>query len=376
MGRYLVLGRGASGEAAAAFLRGSGHSVEFTEGWDGVVASPGVPVKSELQLGCKALARLGWKLLAVTGSKGKSSVVKAVADAIRLAGGRAFECGNYGRPVSDLVGEAPGWAVVEVSSFQLETTSLPPGAFEAAALLNLQEDHLDRHGGVEAYHALKRRLLGFAKRSFDLSGQSGAGLLAAAAADGLADSLAGSYFDNDVLRPNGVAALLLMETAGVPRETMSRALADFEPLPHRMEVVAEIGGVRYVDDSKATSVAALEAGVRMCAASGRPSVRLVAGGLPKGDDPKSALETLTKRVKKVYLIGKCAEAFKTAWGSSVDCEVCGTMERAVEAAAREAVEGETVLLSPGAASFDQFESFGERGDVFADLAKRQGQRKT
>ena len=105
--------------------------------------------------------------------------------------------------------------------------------------------------------------------------------------------------------------------------------------------------------------------------SGSRTIRLLAGGLPKGDDPKTALSTLTERVKKVYLIGQSAEAFFAAWKDAVDCEICGTMDRAVETVRREAEKGETVLLSPGTASFDQFKSFGERGEVFARLVKRE-----
>ena len=161
--RALVLGRGASGEAAAEELRRRGYDVEFAENLALVVASPGVPVKSELQLGCEELKRRGWKLLAVTGSKGKSSVVKVVADALSLAGLKAVPCGNYGRPVCDLIGEDPGWAVVEASSFQLETTQLANGLFEASAVLNVQEDHLDRHGDVSVYHSLKHRLTSLSK---------------------------------------------------------------------------------------------------------------------------------------------------------------------------------------------------------------------
>ena len=111
---------------------------------------------------------------------------------------------------------------------------------------------------------------------------------------------------------------------------------------------------------------ALVAGVKMC----RGPVRLIAGGLPKGDDPKAALPILTERVKKVYLIGHCAESFSAAWSTFADCEICGTLARAVERAKREAAKGETVLLSPGAASFDQFRSFGERGEVFARLVQK------
>lgn len=366
MAKYLVLGKGRSGSAAAALLEAQGHTVDFADGYAGVIASPGLVVKSELQFGCEELKKRGWKLLAVTGSKGKSSVVKIVADAINRAGGHAVACGNYGVPVTSLLGECPPlrsnggtyWAIVEVSSFMMETTTLPPDTFEAAVILNLQEDHLDRHGSVEVYHGLKKRLLTFAKKAVCTS-------------EGDASLLAGSYFDNAILRANGFAAIELMRVAGLTDGEIADAFAHFEPLPHRMNLIGEFGGVRYIDDSKATSLAALAAGVEMAGAS----VRLIAGGLPKGDDPKSVLPILTNRVKKVYLIGQCAEVFAAAWKSSVGCEVVGTMERAVKAAVNEAEEGETVLLSPGTASFDQFKSYGERGDVFADLVKREGKEK-
>ena len=377
--KALVLGKGKSGEASAALLRSRGYEVDLAEGYDLVVASPGLPVKSELQLGCEELKRRGWKLLAVTGSKGKSSVVKLVAEAL---GG--VPCGNYGLPVCEVAfphsntrtieqSDNSPWAVVEVSSFQLETTNLPPDTFEAAAVLNLQEDHLDRHGCVEVYHGLKRKLLAMTRRPVFAPEPTEADLAL----------LRGSYFDNAVLRENGLCAIALMRAAGLDEAHIARTFATFEPLPHRMNLVAEIDGVRYVDDSKATSLAALAAGVQMAASLNsrtieQPSKRtllLIAGGLPKGDDPKSVLPILTRWVKKVYLIGQSAEAFFAAWNGAVDCEICGTMERAVAKAKREAEKGETVLLSPGTASFDQFKSYGERGEVFARLVKEKGQPK-
>ena len=404
--RALVLGYGRSGKAAAALLKAQGAGVVVLaddardevgeDRFDFAVVSPGIalthkwtveakrrgiPLKSELQLGCEELKRRGWKLLAVTGSKGKSSVVKVVADALNLAGEKAVACGNYGIPVCEVALEdgrretedgKVRWAVVEVSSFMMETTELMSDAFEAATVLNLQEDHLDRHGSVEVYHGLKRKLLSFAKRGFGpaATGMSPprAGAAEAAASTGMSPSLwKGSYFDNEILSGNAAAAAGLMRVAGLDDAAIARAFAAFEPLPHRMNRVATIGGVDYVDDSKATSIAALAAGVKMAV----PPVRLIAGGLPKGDDPKNALPILTERVKKVYLIGQSAETFSAAWKSAVDCEICGTMEIAVEAAKREAAKGETVLLSPGTASFDQFQSFGERGEVFARLVKKE-----
>ena len=277
-----------------------------------------------------------------------------------------------------------------MSSFQLETTTLAPDTFEAAAILNLQEDHLDRHGSVEVYHGLKRKLLTFAVRNF-----VNEGMPSEHPSIRVSERLwKGSYFDNAILAGNAAIAVELMRVAGLDDAHIARAFRDFVPLPHRMNLIAEIGGVRYIDDSKATSISALVAGVMMASSSARPisqsvnlsssqsvnptigqsvnrSILLIAGGLPKGDDPKTALSTLTERVKKVYLIGQSAEAFSAAWKSAVDCEVCGTMERAVEKAMCDAERDETVLLSPGTASFDQFKSFGERGEVFARLVKRE-----
>ena len=411
--RALVLGYGRSGKAAEALLRAQGVETVVLadderdriegEGFDFAVVSPGIalthkwiveakrrgiPLKSELQLGCEELWRQGWKLLAVTGSKGKSSVVKVVADAINLEGMKAVACGNYGVPVCEVAlsgvasdsrssGDAR-WAVVEVSSFMMETTELPSDTFEAAAILNLQEDHLDRHGSVEVYHGLKRKLLSFAALNF-----VNEGLSSDQRTNGPSDHLwTGSYFDNEILAGNAASAVELMRVAGLDEVVIGRAFREFAPLPHRMNLVAEIDGVRYIDDSKATSLAALVAGVKMASSGIRTfehsnirTILLIAGGLPKGDDPKTALATLTERVKKVYLIGQSAEAFFAAWKGAVDCEICGTMERAVEKAKREAEKGETVLLSPGTASFDQFKSYGERGEVFARLVKEKGQPK-
>ena len=282
----LVFGAGKSGAAAAGLLRRVGAEGRVLDGgdaypdgtWDLAVTSPGVPlthpwqvaaraagvpVISELELGARHFAG---KMLAVTGSKGKSSVVKLVADGLNAAGVTAVACGNYGTPLCEvaLMEPQPAWAVVEVSSFQMETTHPEHFRPVAAAILNLQEDHLDRHGSVEAYHALKRKMLEGAAR-------------AVAAARAWDDCLAGSYFDNDVLRPNGEVAAALMDAAGLPRDAIARAFATFVPLAHRMQKVADIKGVSYIDDSKATSLAALAAGVRMAqGARSEPSVRLIA----------------------------------------------------------------------------------------------------
>ena len=387
----VILGKGRSGAAAAELLRREGARVTVLDGdapwprgavdlcvtspgialthrWQVAARAAGVPVISELQLGATRWRARGGRMLAVTGSKGKSSVVKLVADTLAAAGASAIPCGNYGTPLCEVVhacaDPAHAWAVVEVSSFQLETTTLPADAFEAAALLNLQEDHLDRHGSVAVYHGLKRRLLAMTRRPIDASAGAVAG------AEDAVHLLAGSYFDNAVLRVNGLCAVALLRAAGLDDARIAAGFAAFTPLPHRMQRVLEAGGVTWIDDSKATSLAALAAGVGMCAGP----VRLIAGGLPKGDDPKSFIPGLQSRVKKVYLIGSCAQQFSEAWHDAIACEICGTLDRAVEAARREALPGETVLLSPGTASFDQFKSFGERGAAFAALVRKGAER--
>lgn len=387
----VVLGAGRSGKAASSLLRREGWSVSMLDGddlwpegrfdlcvtspgvplghrWQVAARSLGIPVVSELQLGVERYRSLGGRMLAVTGSKGKSSVVKLVADAL---GG--VPCGNYGKPLCEVVNDwvnegngdgcMPPWAVVEVSSFQMETTELPFDAFVAAAILNLQEDHLDRHGSLAAYHALKRRLLDFAMCKVQCGDASGCD-----AAPGL---FAGGYFDNAILKGNAICAVRLMREAGLSDDSIRSAFARFSPLPHRMQDVGTYGGVAWVDDSKATSIAALAAGVEMAASRIRPTsekgIHLIAGGLPKGDDPRAALECLSSHVRNAYLIGQSAESLMAAWRNAVQCETCVTLECAVAAAMRNAKPGECVLLSPGAASFDQFRSYGERGDRFKAL---------
>lgn len=416
----VVLGNGGSGKAAAELLRREGWCVRVLDGddkwpdgdWDLCVTSPGIPldhrwqvsarnkgirVVSELQLGAERFRTMGGRMLAVTGSKGKSSVVKLVAEAI---GG--IPCGNYGKPLCEVVLDFMGTdplkmgtdpkksekipaAVVEVSSFQLETTDLPPDAFEAAAILNLQEDHLDRHGSVEVYHALKRKLLDFATVKIVGTDPSkkGSDPEKSEKKNSECDLFAGSYFDNPILQNNGKCAVALMRAYGLPDDIIRAAFAGFVVLPHRMQVVGEFDGVTWIDDSKATSISALIAGVTMAISlfsrnssdfasseGSVPKVRLIAGGLAKGDDPVLATNCLSRGVAKVYLIGHCAAVFERAWKDFVPCEMCGTLETAVERARCESQGGDCVLLSPGTASFDQFKSYGERGDRFAVLARR------
>ena len=434
----MVCGLGASGAAAARLLRAEGVAVLAADerdtpesrksaealaalgcavalgaktppagDFDAAVASPGlpaagtflsalrqrgVPLVSEMELGW---SRFRGRTIAVTGSNGKSSVVKALAEGLEAAGRRAVPCGNYGLPVCQAVPESPGadWLVIEVSSFQLETCAeFRP---DIGVLLNVLPNHLDRHGTLEAYAGLKARL--FARqRAGDValtppewrerfrawSGGGGewrtfgagadaevrfhAGRLESRAGAGL--DLAGSYFNNEVLGPNAAALFGAAQAAGIPAATVQAALRGFRSLPHRAEPVGEFAGVRYVNDSKATNLSAMVASIRM---QDRP-VWLIAGGRPKETDFSAAIPVLRERVRGAFLIGEAAAAMAAAWGGAVPCEACGTLDRAVAAARRAARPGDAVLLAPACTSYDQFRAYPERGDAFRKFASEKG----
>lgn len=354
----------------------------------------GMSLWSELELGARFLR---CPMIAVTGSKGKSSLVKVIADTITLSGRRAAPGGNFGTAISTLADERPelDWAVVECSSFQLETvdTFCP----RIGIILNLSPDHLDRHGTMESYRDTKLRMLvrqsaddvallpsgpdpwelvrayeGLTGRRPELFGAEAEAVWrytpgTVAATDGRcpAIDIAGSPFDNPILGRAAAAGVAALWHAGVEPAVISRGFTGYAPLVHRMQLVAEIGGVRYINDSKATSLTAQLAAVRMLQG---PS-RLIAGGRLKEKITANAKELLTAGVKKAYLIGECAGEMAAAWSPDLNVQVCGTLEAAVECAGRETEPGETVLLSPGTASFDQFRDFQDRGDQFMALVE-------
>ena len=358
----------------------------------------GLRVRGELCLGCELF---GGRVVAVTGSKGKSSVVKLLADALSANGIPAVPCGNYGTPVCEVadLDPAPRVAVAECSSFQLETAdeALAP---VAAAVLNLSRDHLNRHGTMEAYLDAKLRIFDrlapggralvpapaddpggiLARASERHPGIRFATFGAAAGADwrwtpgevrgpdGERLGVAGSYFDNDVLGPAAACAAAILLREGLAPEAAAAAIRAFDPLPHRMQRVAGAPGAVWIDDSKATNLAALVAGVRRAP---KP-VLLVAGGRLKEDLSLPGGELAALGVAKVYAIGECGEAMARAWGAALPAEICGDLATACETAARDvaALRPASVLLAPGTASFDQFRSFEERGDRFAALARR------
>ena len=427
----LVLGLGVSGRAAAKMLaREGGRVVALDEGdaeklraecealraekidvrcgakilpdeqFDFAVLSPGisaghrwvlelknrgVSVVPEFELGW---SRLKGRAIAVTGTNGKSTVVKWLAESLREAGFSAEPCGNFGLPVCEVAMRLPqpDWAVIEASSFQLET--LKNFRADAAVLLNLMPNHLDRHPDFGAYASAKARLFlnagprdfcivpaGERKRmeSFLPGGRTwktfGTGgcfefQSSLISKDGceIAD-LRGTYFDNEVLGVNASAVIAVLDSLGVGAACAMRAARKFVPLPHRMEPVAEIRGVRFINDSKATTLSAVIAALKMCGGN----VRLIAGGLLKERPEKDVKEMLARRGVGVYLVGLASEDLFQAWADAIPCYRCETLDRAVKTAFSEAQAGDVILLSPGCASFDQFTGFQQRGEVFRSV---------
>lgn len=355
--------------------------------WVRELAARGVPVISELELGW---SRRTCRVVAITGSNGKSTAVKWFAESLRAAGLKAVPAGNYGPPVCRVVVENPAldWLVLEVSTFQMETVA--GFRAEVGILLNVNANHLDRHGDMRTYKALKARL--FARslpsdaclvhepilaEAKQLSGGAGRWLSFGVGAnsdyryasgrvmrgrDEVLD-LSGTMFDNDVLGQAGAAVAGGLEACGVDPSCARTAALAFEPLPHRMQPVGEKGGVRFINDSKATNLAAMAAALRMVPSK----ARLIAGGLAKEHDFGIVKELLAKKAGGVYLIGKASKEMYSAWSDVVPCRLCETLDVAVRQAGAEAVPGDTVLLSPACASFDQFRNFEERGERFAAL---------
>lgn len=321
--------------------------------WITACQARGLPIHSEIDL---AASYFKGRAVAVTGSKGKSSVVKLIADALNASGVEAVACGNYGYPFSQVVLDHPcAVAVVEISTFQMEHTH--QFAPEAAVILNIQPEHLDRHGSMAVYAALKEKLLEqMPPSALKLRPQD----LRTSTIDAQ-----GSYFGNAILTPALSAAEQILRHLGLTSNAIKRAVQAFEPLPHRHQLITTCHGIKFIDDSKATSLSALMAGIEMT--PGR--IRLIAGGLPKENDFTPAKKLLSLRVEKVYLIGKSARAMATAWQETVPCQQAGTLDHAVASAWTDAQPGDTILLSPGTASFDQFNSYSERGERFAQQVR-------
>ncbi len=385
---------------------------------DAVVVSPGVPmdqplihearaeglaVIAEVELAFPALEAEGAHVAAITGSNGKSTTTEMLGAILRAAGRRVEVCGNIGTPVTERADaesaggepQAPGRAfVVELSSFQTE--GLDRFRPDAAALLNISEDHLDRYPSLAAYADAKKRL--FARMRPD-----GIAVLNAddpwtlelttaarrrtfsrlcAVADGchLEDGWVVEVEPDGRKTPlfaaadvplagvqnveNAMAAALLARALGAAPGAIRQAIVAFRGLPHRLERVGERGGVAWYDDSKGTNPAATMKSIEGFADG---TVHLILGGRNKGADLSVLAPLVARKARRVYLIGESAEDFAQVLAGAVPLLSTGTLDRAIDAAAALAQAGEVVVLSPACASFDQFKNFEHRGRTFKEL---------
>jgi UDP-N-acetylmuramoylalanine--D-glutamate ligase len=309
----------------------------------------GIPIWSEVELGYRLLQP---RLIGVTGTNGKTTTTELLGSIID-----APTAGNVGRALTDLDGEVePGALVVcELSSFQLE--DVHELACEVAVLLNLEPDHLDRHGSFEAYRDAKLRIFERARVNI-VPKDSGLEGIEFSADDELpAEPLIRGAHN----RENAAAATAAARALGIPDEQIAHALETFPGVPHRLEPVGEVSGVRYVNDSKATNVAAA---LRALAAYADEPVHLILGGSHKGEDFTPLAAAIGPNVRSVHLIGETADELAAAIP-----EAHGDGDLATALAHIEARPGDVVLLSPACASYDQFRDFEQRGEEFRRLVQ-------
>jgi UDP-N-acetylmuramoylalanine--D-glutamate ligase len=377
--RALVYGLARSGRSSAERLRERGDEVVLVDrslgneddlalldGVDAVVKSPGVPgeaalvrearrrgieVWSEVELGFRLLP--GARFVGVTGTNGKTTTTELLGEIFRAAGRDVAVAGNVGTPLTSL--GPVEWVVCELSSFQLE--DVHELACDVAVLLNLEPDHLDRHGSFDAYRDAKLRIFERARAKIVPAGSGLEGTVFSVDDELPAEPLLRGAHN----RENAAAATAAARAAGVSDEHIRAGLRTFPGVPHRLEVVAELGGVRYVNDSKATNVAAAR---RALAAYADEPVHLIAGGSGKDEDFAPLAAAIGPNVRSIHLIGDEAERLASALpGAHID----GELPRAVAHASEVAEPGDVVLLSPACASFDQFANFEARGDAFRAL---------
>jgi UDP-N-acetylmuramoylalanine--D-glutamate ligase len=328
----------------------------------------GIPVISEIELGARLLEN---PIIGVTGTNGKTTTTMLLGEIFACAGVAAEVAGNIGRPLSSLVGVADttAWVVCELSSFQLEDIdTLRP---RIAVLLNLEADHIDRHGSFDAYRDAKLRVFENQRRGDVAVVPRGFGPVAGSARRvefAWDDPLpAEPVIRGPHNRENAAAATAAARAAGIADDAIAAGLQTFRGVAHRIEEVAVVGGVRYVNDSKATNVAAAQ---RALAAFPEHRLHVILGGLGKHES-YAPLADAFKEGDRAYVIGAAAGEIAAALDTSgVENVLSGDLATALRDATRAACAGEVVLLSPACASFDQFESFEHRGEEFGRLVQK------
>ncbi|MES2504894.1 MAG: UDP-N-acetylmuramoyl-L-alanine--D-glutamate ligase [Myxococcota bacterium] len=378
-----VVGRGRSGKAAFDWLTLQGESPEFLDDVDGnltpdsvmpfdaLVLSPGVPrrhpaieaaikhnkpIYNEIELASKAL--VGCRFVGITGTNGKSTTTALLGHILAQEQPDVFVGGNLGRPLCEalIAGERPRLAVLELSSFQLET--IKQLSLDVAILLNLTPDHLDRYDSAQHYYDVKKQIFELLKSEgvrIELpSSELPPGFKAPA-------KLIGTHNMQNIR-----AAVLAAQALGVSDAVIQCGLDSFPGIAHRLEILGEKNGVTWINDSKATTVESVLAALD-CFSAG---VHLILGGLGKQASYRPLVPACHGKVRAVYLIGQDAQRIEDAFAgheAGINIYRAETLEKAVQLAFQEAVQGETVLLSPSCASYDQFKSFEDRGNKFRSM---------
>ena len=378
-----------------------GHTVPFCSGADIVVTSPGVDPASlpiamagkagievigELELGfafCKA------PIIGITGTNGKSTTTKLIGEILSASGRHTVVCGNIGNPLCGEVNSITEKSIVvaEISSFQLET--IKEFRPYVAVLLNVTEDHYERHGDLAEYKTQKFRIFenqtqeDWAVLNSDFDGDAALEKIRSRIVFyGAGDACCAAEGDNMMLRRGGkgralmpvseipikgrhnaenvACSLLVADIMGVDTEIAVKAVKDFRGLDHRFELVASFRGVDFIDDSKATNIDA----TRRALDSVNKKVVLIAGGRDKGGDYRSVIKEVRDKVKAMVLIGEAMGRIKEAFVGDVPLHEAVDMDEAVRKSSDMAGEGDVVMLSPMCSSFDMFTNYKHRGDVF------------
>jgi UDP-N-acetylmuramoylalanine--D-glutamate ligase len=368
--------------------------------YDFIVASPGIDPASQLwqnfstrKIDIVGELELGWRsaetpVIAITGTNGKTTTTEMLAQMLNACGQKTIACGNIGKPLSEVAREKIRYDVltVEVSSFQLETIQTFHPSI--ALWLNFAPDHLDRYRSVAEYRAAKLRL--FDNQTADdvaivnaveTLPSLKARTISFSAYSNRADfrlSEGAIVFENEpVLRLNQtklrgshnienlMATLAAGHARGLAFEKMVPPLCGYEPRPHRCEFIRQIGGVDYINDSKATNLDALEKALH---AQTKPVV-LIAGGKDKGFTFETLRDLVKQKVRSTILIGEMAERIARDWADATKAERASSLADAVARAHATAKSGEVVLFSPGTSSFDMFKSYADRGDQFRALVQ-------
>jgi UDP-N-acetylmuramoylalanine--D-glutamate ligase len=328
------------------------------------------------------------KIIGITGTNGKTTTTELVARILAHAGLGGTACGNYGMPFSEVVmlPHPPAAVSLELSSFQLETIrTLRP---DVAVWLNFAPDHMDRYPTLEAYRAAKLRIFNYQTPQDTAVVRAGepsmVSLIAHRVTFSTEDPAADWFSDGHTIHHGGacwldmqqdttlrglhnaentMAAMAACAALGIPAATMREALHGYAPPPHRCELIRTLDGVEYLNDSKATNLHALQSALR---SQTRPVV-LIAGGKDKGLDYSSVVPMLREKALATVTFGQIARPLADLFSQAVPTEAVATLAEAVHTARSLAPRGSTVLLSPGTSSFDQFQSYEQRGNTFRDL---------